>query len=187
MIGVITKVKGAGEVAKWARSVPDKFHRETVNLVRVYGHLIQRDAVRAAPVAKSILRSSIHVQFYFSGRVALAVVGTDVHYAPHLEYGTGLWGPKHSKYPIVPVKKKALAWLSPVATNLETGKAMYRSAKRPGRLVSTKSAAAKTVRMKVMHPGIAPRPYLIPAFRYWLLPFQKEMLLLVAKLNKGEL
>jgi hypothetical protein len=29
-------------------------------------------------------------------------VATDVDYAPHVEYGTGLWGPKGSKYPIVP-------------------------------------------------------------------------------------
>jgi len=31
-------------------------------------------------------------------------VATDVDYAPHVEYGTGLWGPKGAKYPIVPKK-----------------------------------------------------------------------------------
>jgi hypothetical protein len=30
-----------------------------------------------------------------------AQVASDVDYAPHVEYGTGLWGPSHSKYPIV--------------------------------------------------------------------------------------
>src|SRR3954468_17110478 len=29
-------------------------------------------------------------------------VATDVDYAPHVEYGTGLWGPKHAYYEIKP-------------------------------------------------------------------------------------
>jgi hypothetical protein len=34
---------------------------------------------------------------------------TDVSYAPFVEWGTGLWGPKHAKYPIRP--KKPDGWL----------------------------------------------------------------------------
>jgi hypothetical protein len=34
---------------------------------------------------------------------------TDVDYAPFVEWGTGLWGPKHSRYPIRP--KDPSGWL----------------------------------------------------------------------------
>jgi hypothetical protein len=38
------------------------------------------------------------------GRVWQGLVYTTVDYAPHVEYGTGLWGPEHKKYKIEPKK-----------------------------------------------------------------------------------
>lgn len=58
-----------------------------------------------------------------------AVVSTSVPYAPHVEWGTGLWGPEHAKYEIKPKKPNGwLHWFDP-----KTGKDVF--AKR------------------VMHPG----------------------------------
>ena len=46
------------------------------------------------------------------------VTGTlsnSVDYAPHVEYGTGLWGPSHAKYLIEPKKPGGfLRWIDPV-------------------------------------------------------------------------
>lgn len=48
-------------------------------------------------------------------------VATEVDYAPHVEYGTGLWGPKGAKYPIRP--KDPSGWLK--WTDAETGETRY--------------------------------------------------------------
>lgn len=55
-------------------------------------------------------------------------VATDVDYAPHVEFGTGLWGPNRARYPIVPVRARFLRWIDP----------------RTGREVFSR---------RVMHPG----------------------------------
>lgn len=48
-------------------------------------------------------------------------VATDVDYAPDVEYGTGLWGPEHRKYTIVPKNPGGwLHWIDP-----KTGKDVF--------------------------------------------------------------
>lgn len=60
-------------------------------------------------------------------------VKTDVEYAPYVNYGTGLWGPSHAKYPILPhPPKQFLHWIDPAS----------------GRDVFAR---------KVMHPGSPPQ------------------------------
>jgi Bacteriophage HK97-gp10, putative tail-component len=68
------------------------------------------------PVQTSKLRQSWYelpvtrttpVEGYESG------IASDVEYAPHVEYGTGLWGPQHRKYPILPKHADFLAWRDP--------------------------------------------------------------------------
>jgi hypothetical protein len=42
-------------------------------------------------------------------------VQTEVEYAPYVEHGTGLWGPKHAKYPIRPKHPGGwLHWIDPM-------------------------------------------------------------------------
>lgn len=63
-------------------------------------------------------------------------IASDVKYAPHVEFGTGLWGPKHAKYPILPKKPGGwLRWIDP-----KTGKPVFAR--------------------KVMHPG-SPGRYMV--------------------------
>ena len=44
-------------------------------------------------------------------------VASDVDYAPHVEHGTGLWGPKHAKYPITAKGGGFLKWIDPATGN----------------------------------------------------------------------
>lgn len=55
-------------------------------------------------------------------------VETIVKYAPYVEYGTGIYGPKHAPYVILPKHGKVLAWRDP----------------KTGRMVFAR---------KVIHPG----------------------------------
>lgn len=55
-------------------------------------------------------------------------VATDVDYAPHVEYGTGLWGPRHAPYPITAKDGGFLRWIDP-----KTGKEVFaRRVMHPG-------------------------------------------------------
>lgn len=75
----------------------------TINTPVESGHL--RQSWRVVPVTKSLRRG---VPSYESG------VETDVSYAPYVEHGTGLFGPKHSKYVIRPKKPGGvLHWIGP--------------------------------------------------------------------------
>jgi phage gpG-like protein len=59
------------------------------------------------------------------------IIGTNVEYGPHVEFGTGKYGPNAAAYEIKPTDKKALFW---------------KGAKHPV--------------TKVMHPGSPAQPYL---------------------------
>lgn len=70
------------------------------------------------PVDTTHLRDSIEqmaVKVYPWGWESGAA--TDVDYGPHVEHGTGLWGPKHAKYKIEPKKPGGvLAFFARVTT-----------------------------------------------------------------------
>lgn len=185
MIGLIAKVEGAGEIKRWARGLPTEFKRRTGLLITSTALAIEKEAKLAAPVRANILRSSIHTMIEERGYSITARVGTNVHYGPHLEYGTGKWGPKHAPYEIKPKTKKALAWKSgSVASDIATGRALFRSGKT-GRLVKSRGSAAMIVRRKVIHPGIRPRPFLGPAFERHMPVFSRNLARIVEYLGKG--
>lgn len=85
----------------------------------VPGHL--KASIREKPVVETVGARGERV--FESG------AGTDVEYAPFVEHGTGLWGPFHAKYLIVPKKPGGfLLWY-----DIQTGRPMFRH--------------------RVMHPG----------------------------------
>lgn len=184
MIGIAVTVKNGKAVGEWAGKLPTEFNRRATLLVGSYALRIEREAKQAVPVRSSILRSSIHTQILSTGKRTAAKVGTDVKYGPYVEYGTGLFGYKHAKYEIKPRFKKALAWATPAGFQLTRGggigAALYRRAGKGGkissRLVKSASLSAdRVVRRRVMHPGVHPRPYLIPAFDRRLPEFQRDL------------
>lgn len=63
------------------------------------------------------------------GDAYVAKIESQVSYAPHVEYGTGLWGPSHSKYKISPKSPGGmLRWIDP-----KSGDMVYaRSVMHPG-------------------------------------------------------
>lgn len=101
-----------------------------------------------APVATGALQSSITYEIGVEGGKIVGVVGSNLKYAPYVELGTGVYGPKHA--PIRPKNKKILAWVS--SGPRPTTPAGWKAAQREGRAVF-----ALQVR------GMKARPYLLPA------------------------
>lgn len=73
------------------------------------------------------LGRSIAVGNVEGGSTLRVQVGTNVHYAPYVEYGTGIYGPKGQ--PIRPKVAKVLAWKA-------TGGALRRAGLQGGKLVA---------------------------------------------------
>lgn len=71
-------------------------------------------------------------------------------YAAAVELGSGLYGPRHRKYEIKPKRGRMLAWPASGGDRRLSGRA--RKNVKGGWIFAR----------KVMHPGVKPRPYLIP-------------------------
>lgn len=89
-----------------------------------------------------MLVSSIGYAKVEGGYVVCAGEEGKVDYAVYLEYGTGLYGPKHRAYEIVPVNKKALHWV-------EKGVGI---GPKGGVISMNKDVFAKKVIIKGIHP-----------------------------------
>lgn len=114
-----------------------------------------------------------------------ASVRVRTNYAKYLEFGTGLYGPNGRAYEIKPNRKQALAWpttrsasrLSGAPTTRArggrlfpiTGRVSGGASPRGLRIQRVRGVSAGraqgpiTVRRSVIHPGIRPRPFLVPA------------------------
>jgi hypothetical protein len=106
--------------------------RETALAV---GKFQTEETIRNTPVETGHLRrwieqKPLHVRRGVAGeRVYETGAETEVEYAPYVEHGTGLWGPRHARYEIRPKRPDGwLRWIDP-----DTGEPVF--AKR------------------VMHPG----------------------------------
>jgi hypothetical protein len=79
---------------------------------------------------------------------------TDVEYAPHLEWGTGLWGPKKAKYPIRPKKPDGwLHWVTPEGEDVFAKLVMHPGVK-PRHMVAQALAEAEAGLAGIGEPGV---------------------------------
>ena len=200
MIGFTVTVKKAADINDWATKFPDDYRQRAGKLLTVYGLRIEREAKRETPVKTGTLRRGLHTVIDVTGDHMRAEVGTNIRYGPYVEYGTGLYGPKKKAYEIRPKTKKALAFKMAAATELSSGKALYRKqgvvitkagwarliTVRAGTktgLIKSRKAAALTVVAKVIHPGVRPRPYLHPPFERLAPQFFERLCALMGHFN----
>lgn len=97
-----------GEVASWVRHCQGVTRRSARELAVVGRQRQTERTIDNTPVDKGHLRDNTvakNVTGPFpepEGQVYYSGVETDVAYAPHVEHGTGLWGPSASYYEIRP-------------------------------------------------------------------------------------
>ncbi len=97
------KTFGFGRFLGFLEGTAAGFEAEAATLVAKTAFAIEADAKRLCPVDTGRLKVSIHPRFSRGGLTA--VVGTNVLYAPFVEYGTGRRGSGKFK-PIVKGEKK---------------------------------------------------------------------------------
>lgn len=106
-----------GKLAPWFGTGPIKtFMHEAAD---EGGGAMTRNVKLNTPVDTGHLIESIQkklVVVYMTRRGLAYESGAETHvdYAPHVEYGTGLWGPLHAKYEIRPKRPDGwLRWIDP--------------------------------------------------------------------------
>lgn len=164
MIGFKLTVNGEAAIRRWTETLPDDFDDRAAKLVVAHGLDVEREAKQHAPVRFNRLRSSIHTRVIQAGDRIVAYIGTNVHYAPYVEFGTGLYGPR--KRVIRPKRAKVLSWVTRgrgAYVTTRTGRTRYASAP-PGQRVF-----ARSVR------GMRPQPYLIPALKRVRPRFERDL------------
>ena len=67
----------------------DPLERTLGKYIQTAGETIAGSARSKAPVDVGTLRSSINAQYRHEGALFQSVIGTNLHYAPYMEFGTG--------------------------------------------------------------------------------------------------
>lgn len=99
--------------------------RFTAAIVATEGEIRAR-----APWRTGHLRRSITHYISVSAAALFGVVGTTTMYAPFLEFGTGLYGPRNRR--IVPVRAKALRWAAGGSASSFSGGSRQQGSAGPG-------------------------------------------------------
>ena len=106
------KTTGLTELESRLLMAPQVVHKEIHDALWQSLLEIERKTKPLIPVGTGALRSSWGSPAtgwkWVKGN--LGSIGTNVEYAPFIEHGTGLFGPKKKMYPVAPRFKKALYW-----------------------------------------------------------------------------
>lgn len=119
--------------------------RENIRMNTPVATFHLRNTYKRTPVRHQQLSSLGYTSIRWSAWVWQGTVYTEVEYAPHVEYGTGLWGPKRRKYKIQPKKPGGVLRFTPYQ-RMPSGAVILDVEGAPAR--------GKPVMVRfVMHPG----------------------------------
>lgn len=161
MIEIQIQVFGKKEVVKTLKDWSVSTRLKVIKAVNASAMRIRNTAIRKCPSGvSSALRQSIHPKFYASGEVA--TIGTSLHYAKYVEFGTGPYGQKTNKNPVLP-------------TWYKYGSSQRMPIIRVGDKFAVVPALALWSKRKNVNPwymakmiaergGVAGQPFLYPAF-----------------------
>jgi hypothetical protein len=122
-----------GKLAPWFETAPNRLALR--RMADRGGEALVGEVKRRTPVDEGVLRASVRQKPVRRTRDARARVAyesgaeTEVEYGPHVEYGTGLWGPRRARYIIRPRRPGGwLHWVDP-----DTGRDVFaKEVRHPG-------------------------------------------------------
>lgn len=102
------KVEGLDSWSKWVDSIPIKVEKKVEKHVATTAYKIEANAKRLVPVDTGHLRRSIQTELdKVLNKSYTAVVGTNIEYAPYIEFGTIQRHPKPYLIPSLDKYKQA--------------------------------------------------------------------------------
>ena len=85
-------LNGMSELQAKTDKLPDKIMESLAKGVNKAAGLVEGSAKRLCPVDTGTLRGSIHIMKQATATEPKAIVGTNIEYAPYVEFGTGVRG-----------------------------------------------------------------------------------------------
>lgn len=106
MPGVSVTIQGTNNVI--ARVLNFVHLMNSASLVQQTAEAILEDAQAMCPVRTGNLRDSLNIQYSGSGTQTTAAIGTDVEYAPYVEFGTRYMDAEPFLYPALQMHQNDL-------------------------------------------------------------------------------
>ena len=100
---VSIKFKGLSEILAKYSKLPENVEKGIASGINMAAGIVEGSAKRLCPVDTGNLRGSIHIKKYASTDSLEATVGTNVEYAPYVEFGTGVRGASTNTNPNINV------------------------------------------------------------------------------------
>jgi hypothetical protein len=176
MAGIFFNVTEFDDAIIKLESLTQKLKNQIIDETNASALKIQSEAKKNAPANFGTLRGSIHLKEEGGIDKKVYIVGSDLSYAPYVEFGTG--GKVNTqgynefantfrgktggtfqdmlKALVLWVKRKGITGTYSIKTQRRTGSRKVQSKEN--------DSAAYAIALSILRKGIRPQPYLIPAY-----------------------
>ena len=176
MAGIFFNVTEFDEAIIKLESLTQKLKNQIIDETNASALKIQSEAKKNAPANFGTLRGSIHLKEEGGIDKNVYIVGSDLSYAPYVEFGTG--GKVNTqgynefantfrgktggtfqdmlKALVLWVKRKGITGTYSIKTQRRTGSRKVQSKEN--------DSAAYAIALSILRKGLRPQPYLIPAY-----------------------
>jgi hypothetical protein len=176
MAGIFFNVTEFDETILKLESLTQKLKNQIIDETNASALKIQSEAKKNAPANFGTLRGSIHLKEEGGIDKKVYIVGSDLSYAPYVEFGTG--GKVNTqgynefantfrgktggtfqdmlKALVLWVKRKGITGTYSIKTQRRTGSRKVQSKEN--------DSAAYAIALSILRKGLRPQPYLIPAY-----------------------
>lgn len=176
MAGIFFNVTEFDEAIIKLESLTQKLKNQIIDETNASALKIQSEAKKNAPANFGTLRGSIHLKEEGGIDKKVFIVGSDLSYAPYVEFGTG--GKVNTqgynefantfrgktggtfqdmlKALVLWVKRKGITGTYSIKTQRRTGSRKVQSKEN--------DSAAYAIALSILRKGLRPQPYLIPAY-----------------------
>jgi len=112
-------IQGEKELLAEIDRVTEEVKNKVLKVLEDAAHVVEGEAKKKSPINLGALRNSIHIEKIYEGNMREFRVGTNLEYAPYMEFGTGLLAdyPSANKKRHAPFSPKAIANLKKWASD----------------------------------------------------------------------
>ncbi len=112
-------IQGEKELLAEIDKATEEVKNKVLELLENAAHVVEGEAKKKSPINLGALRNSIHIEKIWEGNKREFRIGTNLEYAPYMEFGTGLLAdyPSEKKKRHAPFSPEAIAALTKWASD----------------------------------------------------------------------
>jgi hypothetical protein len=122
---------------------------------RLHALIAEFTPVKTGNLATSWHREATTRELHGTSMAYVSRVATDVDYAPYINYGTGLFGPKHTKYLIEPhPPRQFLSWIDPLTGARRFARRVWHPGSEGAHMIEKAAGAVEGFLNEIMLPDL---------------------------------